>query len=799
MRITRKVIKENASIRFCGSIVLAASCVVLMAGSQGCATVKGSGFAKAELGGADYSQLLKTQQRKSQFKAKETEKIGFPDMTAEQCERKGDLDLKQGSIDKAFLHYDRALRLDPENTRLRFKMARLYLRKGLTREARSELERILSKDPDNPFASVGLARVYFMEGNLAEAESNFQKALEKKSDLLEARNFVGLISDFQGNHDKAIEHYRAALSVKPKDHMSLNNLGLSYYLNGQYAEAAQAFEEALENGASNEKTHNNYALVLGAMEKYDKALDALQQGGNAAKAYNNLGVILMKKGEYHRAKEAFEQATALSPTYFVTARENLRKVSRTIDLSPVSNVQKELNLEEALPSAAPASRRKDERPKNSREKLVGDDHRSTKRKAQAKAPYHANERGIDGQTNAASSAPECSADPTAGQSGNLKTTLQETPESRVQIQDIKVLTEGSRVSVSVRTDGSIMSEVFSAGDSQVIIDLPDVESDLSDIPAVQSPIANMRVGQLNERIWVVLNLEEPVPYDVKKEDQSVTVVFNGTTDPMARRDNKTVNATGASDTSEALGAKSGHRDFDGLTLKDAIASVGNPQAKSGAVSTKFVEGARKSVTKAPLYDISYAKIPYPGGDPGWHRGSNTDLVVRALRHGGIDLQQRVHEDIGGNRKTYGIEKRNTSVDHRRVRTVSTFLRRQAKSLATDESADWQPGDIVVWDLKGGRTPSHIGIVSDRKGPEGRPLVIHHRRKVGAFTGYPSEDDVLFQWPVVGHFRWQSSDFAGTSEPATEPAQAQAGPVKLVGADIGESSIGVSMNLRGPVK
>ncbi len=165
-------------------------------------------------------------------------------------------------------------------------------------------------------------------------------------------------------------------------------------------------------------------------------------------------------------------------------------------------------------------------------------------------------------------------------------------------------------------------------------------------------------------------------------------------------------------------------------------------------ATAIVEGARNSVVIAPAYDASYQFITYPGGDPGYERGSGADVVVRAYRHTGIDLQERVHQDVLAAAAEYGIETPDTHIDHRRIRNLRLFLRRHGDELGTDLDADWRPGDVVFWASNGRLRPDHLGIVSDRRSPDGRLLVIHHEK-----GRTPTEEDVLFAWTVRGHYRW----------------------------------------------
>lgn len=167
---------------------------------------------------------------------------------------------------------------------------------------------------------------------------------------------------------------------------------------------------------------------------------------------------------------------------------------------------------------------------------------------------------------------------------------------------------------------------------------------------------------------------------------------------------------------------------------------------------ELMEGARECVVKAPSYDPSYIRLEYPMGDPGWERGVCTDVLIRAFRASGIDLQKLVHEDILHRPSAYGISRVDSNIDHRRVRNLLIFFRKFAQSLPPD--AQWEEGDIVIWDLRGSGFPSHIGLVSGKTNSKGIPLVYHHFPRVGKFSGRPAEDDCLFDWPILGHFRWK---------------------------------------------
>ncbi len=170
---------------------------------------------------------------------------------------------------------------------------------------------------------------------------------------------------------------------------------------------------------------------------------------------------------------------------------------------------------------------------------------------------------------------------------------------------------------------------------------------------------------------------------------------------------------------------------------------------SGDVVARVLEGAERQVGVTVVYDGSYRRLRYPGGDVPPERGVCTDVVVRAYRNAGIDLQRLVHEDMTRAFAAYpgswGTRRPDTNIDHRRVPNLATFFARNGTVLpASRETADYRPGDVVTWRLASGLP--HVGIVSARIAG-GRRLVIHN---IGAGTVF---EDVLFANPVTGHYRY----------------------------------------------
>lgn len=151
-----------------------------------------------------------------------------------------------------------------------------------------------------------------------------------------------------------------------------------------------------------------------------------------------------------------------------------------------------------------------------------------------------------------------------------------------------------------------------------------------------------------------------------------------------------------------------------------------------------------------VYDPSYYSIDYPGGDVPEGVGVCTDVVIRAYRKLGIDLQLLVHEDMKADFEAYpknwGLTRTDSNIDHRRVPNLRTFFKRQAASLAvTEEAEDYLPGDLVTWMLPGNLP--HIGVVVDRKNGT-TPMIVHN---IGAGQVL---QDCLFDYDITGHYRYR---------------------------------------------
>ena len=164
----------------------------------------------------------------------------------------------------------------------------------------------------------------------------------------------------------------------------------------------------------------------------------------------------------------------------------------------------------------------------------------------------------------------------------------------------------------------------------------------------------------------------------------------------------------------------------------------------------LLEAAIEQVGQTVRYDPAYSAIAYPMGDVPLDRGVCTDVVIRAFRRLGIDLQKEVHEDMrrafADYPRIWRLRAPDPNIDHRRVPNLMRFFARRGKACPISrEVSDYRAGDVVAWRLPDGRP--HIGLVGKSEGDAGRPLVVHN---IGAGT---QVEDRLFDFEIIGHYRY----------------------------------------------
>ncbi len=172
---------------------------------------------------------------------------------------------------------------------------------------------------------------------------------------------------------------------------------------------------------------------------------------------------------------------------------------------------------------------------------------------------------------------------------------------------------------------------------------------------------------------------------------------------------------------------------------------GDGAAATAPFGERLALAAASQIKHFVIYDDKYRQISRAGGDVPALYGVCTDVIVRAYRALGVDLQTLVQASrLGAG---------DPNIDHRRTETLRRFLARYGQSLAvTPFGEDYLPGDIVTyWRPQNSGSRSHIALVAADRGPSGRPMIIHNR-------GWgPQMEDGLFVDRITGHYRYDGAN------------------------------------------
>jgi uncharacterized protein YijF (DUF1287 family) len=190
-----------------------------------------------------------------------------------------------------------------------------------------------------------------------------------------------------------------------------------------------------------------------------------------------------------------------------------------------------------------------------------------------------------------------------------------------------------------------------------------------------------------------------------------------------------------------------------------VSAVAPAAPSPEAFGRMLAAAARHETEDLIVYTDKYRDMRFPMGDVPALYGVCTDVVVRAYRALGIDLQVLVHNAKLGTG--------DTSIDHRRVETLRRFFTKYGTSIpVSDFVEEFLPGDIVTYRRPEGRgSQTHIGIVSDVVAPSGRPMIVHNR-------GWgPQLEDALLANPMTGHYRFMSAGPAELTVSRPPPATA----------------------------
>jgi tetratricopeptide (TPR) repeat protein len=271
----------------------------------------------------------------------------FDGLAIEQIIQAGDLAARQGEAERALFIYMQALELE-ESPDTWYRIGRVHNHLGQKSLAWQAYASALKLDKDHAASHEELGLLYMAVSQPDSAKLHLERAAELDDQRWRSYNALGVMGDARRDYATAIAHYSAALAANPGSAMLLNNLGYSHYLAGNLTDAEKHFRIAMGADKSYKPAVANLGLVQARRRDYESAVRTLEKVLKESQAYNDVGYIAYRNDDLEEAAWLLTEAIRISPTYYETARDNLKQVRQAL-VDRESSVEPEVYAAPAAP------------------------------------------------------------------------------------------------------------------------------------------------------------------------------------------------------------------------------------------------------------------------------------------------------------------------------------------------------------------------------------------------------------------------------------------------------------------
>jgi tetratricopeptide (TPR) repeat protein len=195
----------------------------------------------------------------------------------------------QGKLAEAIAEYRKSVEINAQNAPAFTNLGIALSRTGKLDEAVAALTQSVTIRPANAMAQSNLAAALLEKGETDHAVEHIQKALETDPEFADANNMLGIVLARAGKLDDGIAHLEKAVANTPDSPEYRFNLGRLLAAHGRFADAIPHFEQAVKlSGGEEPQSLEMLAAMYAEVGRFAQAAEVAHRALDVAVRANNL-------------------------------------------------------------------------------------------------------------------------------------------------------------------------------------------------------------------------------------------------------------------------------------------------------------------------------------------------------------------------------------------------------------------------------------------------------------------------------------------------------------------------------
>jgi eukaryotic-like serine/threonine-protein kinase len=218
-------------------------------------------------------------------------------------------------VDKSIASAQRAVDLDPADTRGLTSLALGFAAAGRSNEAIQTLRVALERQPRSDDLHRELGDILVRSGQIEAGLNELRAASQLRPDYWENSTALAMALYMRGRFDEAIAPFTRAAELMPTDPLAHQRLASTYHQLGRLDEALTHYRAAIRNGGT-PSAYANIGTILYRQGKFAEALtsydESLKIRPGSHQTWRSKGDTLNRLGRPDEAREAWRKAADLA-------------------------------------------------------------------------------------------------------------------------------------------------------------------------------------------------------------------------------------------------------------------------------------------------------------------------------------------------------------------------------------------------------------------------------------------------------------------------------------------------------